>query len=469
MNKIVLFGIIAIIFLALAGGLTNLHLGNIIGSGNYIERPVFKYVKCEAISDFKYTTPYDISSAGQWLNKPSVSSSYNIKFIKPASTNFDAKCLIPLANCKATINYYVCNSQILDSSNCRIWNNYLDSSEITNIKNNEVVWAQYQIISTYGKTAVSGLTYQVGYVPYGLREYDVLSGSPSTSPINPNDCSIPSSYTSGRATVTSDNIAKTDIVSPKTNQNTLQPEEIRWYVSGYLTSSAPSFMMTYQGQSAWCRTVGTQGEVYKINSITTDQGTFSVASPDWSDHLGTIACCPKSVLGDQVCKDDGSGYQQIAGTQCGSFKSCGSANPVPYSAKQTIQYSCVNGYCKSQINNVECASDSDCQDANKVCNNFKCVQANVDLSGQIIKTIPDNKGDCENQGGTWISSTTTTKEGALCFWGVGLCKDKIVTNDYCDLNKIDWIKWIVIIAIIIVIALLWKQILMVVRRVFHIG
>jgi hypothetical protein len=458
---IIILGLLVVgaVIYAYQSGQLNLSVGSLTGSGSYIERPVFKYVKCEAIGSLKYSDPTAIANAGQWLlPKPSVSSSYNVKFDAKYDSFFGQSRFV----------YSVCNSQVNQQSNCRIFNKA--STPFSNqkadnlfnedgIKNNEVVFAtlQHRLTTLNSWSGVSGSAYQIGFVPYGLREYDILSGSPSDSPINGNDCSMPSVYTSGRAEIISDDLTKTSVVSPKSNENTFQPEEVRWYVSGYVTSAAPSFVLTYAGKDAWCRTVGTSGEVYAINTVTTDQGTYKVASPDWSDHLGTLTCCPGSTLGNTVCNSAGSAYIQIAGSECSkensAFKSCGSPNPVPYSAKKTIQYSCVNGYCKSTITDRECASDYDCQDSNEVCNNWKCVAANVDLKGQIIKTIADNSADCSAAGGVWTSSSTTTKEGIFCVYGLGLCTDKVVVNDYCKYPT-PWTTYLIWAIVLIIIGLI---------------
>ena len=61
---------------AFATGFIN--LGAISGSGDYIQRPVFKYVKCEQIGSLKYSTFFDLSSNGEWLYKPSVTDEYNV-------------------------------------------------------------------------------------------------------------------------------------------------------------------------------------------------------------------------------------------------------------------------------------------------------------------------------------------------------------------------------------------------------
>ena len=445
---IILLAVASIIGLFVSG---NIYLADItggVGTGGYIERPIFKYIKCEAVSDLKYSTPYTTISAPEWVVKPSITNLYNVKVT--AVTR-------PFAIGNRRLKYSICNSRFESLSNCRIYDykQPIDSGitvDINNVKSNEYVFISYQAFNL-GWIDYAGLQYQIGFIPYGLREYDVLSGSPN--PINPNDCTIPNIPNVKDQVLSTDAQKASSYVSPYTNQNVFQPEEVRWYVSGYVSSAAPSFQLNYNGKNAWCRSTGTSGEVYRINSITTTTGSYKIASPDYSDYLGTVNCCPKSTSGDKVCND---AYQwiTIAGSQCSSFQSCGSPNPIPYSTQKTIQYYCDNGYCKSTINNVQCASDYDCKDANKVCDlkTFTCVNANVNLQGQVINTIPDSKIDCEAKGGKWITQTTQEKS----IWNyLGIGEPKVIVTEYCDMGGgFNWYVLIWIAGGIIVLILLWK-------------
>jgi hypothetical protein len=438
-NKKGIAPLMLIIIILILGGLIAggfLKLGSLTGSGSYIERPVFKYIKCEAVGSLKYSS---WASPDGWLIKPSVTNQYNVK-IKATS-------VASLSN--NYIEYSVCNSRVLETSNCRVYKQRFANVvtgklyEINNLRTEEVVYVQYYkifFLKTYTQSN-SWLTYQLSYIPYGLREYDVLSGSGAQ--ITSNDCEIPSLYSTGKAEIKSDDISKTNVISPKSNERVLQPEEVRWYVTGYLTSASPSFMLKYQGYDAWCRSTGTTAEIYKINTITTSQGTYKIASPDWSDYLGSVTCCPKSTRGDEVCSDSFA-WVKIAGSECGAFKSCGSPNFVPYSTEKIIRYSCVNGYCKSEVKAVECSSDYDCKDTNQVCdlNKWACVNANVDLTGQEIKTIADNSVDCKEDGGRWITEKTIQKS----FWNyLGFGEPKVIVNEYCAYPK-PWWMWALIIA-----------------------
>lgn len=431
------------------------------GRGNYIERPVFKYVKCEAMGGLKYSTNYDISTSGQWLRKPSVTSSYNIVIKTPKPLGVISLGLVPLGGHR--VEYSICNSKVLSESSCREYGTKILSGQrvqLDNIKQEEFVWVQYQKLSWLKWKEDSGAKYQLGFIPYGLREYDVLSGS--ANPINPNSCSI-GGYSSKNDYIKSENIDKINSVSPKSNQDVFQPEEVRWYVSGYLTSASPSFALRYKNQDSWCRSTGTSAEIYKINEVSLGSGTYKIASADWSDYLGSETCCPKSTRGDEVCNNNFQ-WETIKGSECGAFQSCGSPNWVSYSEKQLIKYSCINGYCAQEIKDVECSSNYDCKDTNQICdaNVWKCVDANVNLKGQVIETIPDNSVDCEARGGTWISKKTEDKS----FWNVlGIGEPEVIVEEYCKFPSWNWTLIILIGVAIIFIFIFRNQILMGIRFV----
>lgn len=423
-----------------------LSTGSLTGSGSYIERPVFKYVKCESLSGLKYSEPLQISEQGQWLNKPSVTDKYTVELTFPRDNIIGRR-----------LEYYVCNSRSLTASNCRLPDSRsfnkggikqtvtnTGTFVIDNIRPNEYVWVQYQKPYFLTWKGGSGATYKIGFIPYGLREYDVLSGSPN--PLNPNDCEVPAESDSWRDRLLSTDVDKAnEKIDKNVNERVLQPNEVRWYVSGYLTSAAPSFMLTYKGKEAWCRSTGTSAEIYQINSVTLGSGTYKIASPDWSDNLGSETCCPKSTRGDEVCGDNFQ-WKKINNAECGAFKSCGYPNFVPYSEKQLIKYSCVQGKCQSQIKEVECANDFDCKDSNQLCdlNSYTCVEANVNLKGQKLETIPDNQADCDKKGGKWITQQSKKNSGILCFdsLGLGLCKKEIITQEFCDTSKPNYLLWI---------------------------
>jgi len=437
-------------------------LASITGSGSYIERPVFYYDKCEAVSFYDYSDPTSLANDGQYLPKPSVTNKYDVRIEYPSAT---------LLRPHQRIEYYICNSRVLSQDNCRVYSNKVDLGSnagiytIQNIRPNEVVWVQYQrhYAERFRYVGVGGATYQIGFIPYGIRQYNVLGGSPN--PTNKNDCTYSSTQ---RDTIISTNAEKIDAYEPSknTNERTLQPEEVRWYVAGYLTSAEPSFALRYNGKDAWCRPTGTSAEIYAINEITTQGGTYKIASADWSDYLGSENCCPKSTRGDEVCSSNFK-WEKISGSECGAFKSCGSPNWVPYSEEKIIKYKCVNGYCEKEIKEVECASDYDCKDANEVCdlNSWTCEDANVNLDGQEIITIPDNKADCEQKGGIWI--TETSEQGNILTF-IGLAEPKVIVEEYCEMGKkFNWAMMGIIILALFILYVLRNQILAVLRAILN--
>ena len=454
-----LFLAIALILLVGAGiyfSGFNLASVGLQGSGNYVERPIFYYDKCEAVGSYSYSTPITIPASATWTTKPTVTDHYdvqaNIALGFGTATNF---------------KYSICNSQFESQANCRIYNQVITIpatfsqvyiTTISNVRPTESVLLEAQRC-LFGCSSTSGLTYQIGFQPYALREYNVLGGSPN--PINPNDCTA-ISPDSSRIISTDVSKANSKLPTPSSivNQDVFQPNEVRWYLAGYLASAAPSFVLTYSGQNAWCQPTGTTGQIYKINTVQTSGGTYNIASADWSDSLGSVGCCPGFTNGNQVCNSNFQ-YTSIQGSNPGPFGSCGSPNWVPYSANTLIKYSRdSNGVCQSQTQNVQCANDYDCKDSNQVCdlNSFKCVNANVNLQGQVIKTVADNTVACQQQGGTWISSSVTNQVGTLCFFGQGLCSSQTTVNQYCSFgNQVNWFGLIILALIVIVIIFtLWR-------------
>lgn len=440
-----------------------LNVGTLTGSGSYIERPVFKYVKCEALSALKYSVKEPLAKNGEWVPKPSVSSSYNVRVTIKKT---------PFGIGTHKLGYAICNSKTAKKENCReIQKVKVTKGQvltISDVRQEEFVKLEYVLDKgIIGATRIQGADYQIGFVPYGLREYDVLSGS--SNPVNPNDCIVSSSDDSWRDRFLSTDSNKVDNqISKNTNERRLQPEEVRWFVSGYLTSAEPSFVLKYRNQDAWCRTTGSSAEIYKINKVKLGSGTYKIANPDWSDYLGSETCCPTSTRADEVCNKNFK-WEQIKGSECGSFKSCGSPNWVPYTENEIIKYSCVNGRCVSETKEVDCASDYDCKDSNQICNlnTFKCVDANVNLKGQVIETLADNQADCQAKGGQWITSKKK-KYDPLSL--VGVTEPTLLINEYCDMpSKTNWLLYILIALGIIGAAAFWKPLLTLIKQIPYIG
>jgi hypothetical protein len=441
---------VALVISIIAGLLAvNFNVASIVGSGDYIERPVFKYVKCEAIGGFKWSSPTILASNGQWLPRPSSTTNYQITASGDATTLMQNR-----------FEYYICNNATitLQQSNCRVFSQKVSgtSVDINGIKGDEYVWMQYQkagITTGFSWREEDGAKYQIGFIPFGLREYDVLSGS--AAPINPNNCEVSVSADSWKDRLLYTDADKVNAkISANVNERILQPNEVRWYVSGYVTSAAPSFALNYNGKEAWCRTTGTTAEIYQINTVKLGSGTYKVASPDWSDKLGNEICCPNDVRGDEVCNDNFD-WEKVGGSECGAFKSCGSPNWIPYSENTLIKYSCVNGYCQSETKQVECANDYDCRDSNQLCdlNSWTCVNPDVNIDGQVIETIPDNLAECQAAGGEWVTETTEQKS-FLNFLGIG--EPKIIVTEYCDMDKPNYIQWILVFGIIFLVLFLFR-------------
>lgn len=387
----------------------------ITGQGNYIERPVFKYLKCEPISSYKKSADYTIRENGNWLNRPRFTNKYDVIV--------DIESL-PFAFGGHRFEYYVCNTRVFSETNCDPYSKIIPimsvgDSKVTipNVQPNQYVWAQFQKNPTGFKWVGStGAVYKLGFVPYGLREYDILSGS--ANPVNANSCYV-SNYPSKDDYLISEDLQQLNSKPPESNENTFTPEEVRWYVSGYLTSAEPSFALNYNGQDAWCRSTGETAEIYKINEVRLGSGTYKIASPDWSDLLGSKTCCPKATRGDEVCNNNFR-WEKIKGSECGAFKSCGSPDWVSYDTKKIIKYSCVNGFCEQEIQNVQCSSDLDCINENQICdkNTWTCVNADVNLKGQTLTSLDEDLGEFQCSWFETYYEKETCGGNPLCWVGL---------------------------------------------------
>ncbi len=450
--------IFAILGLVGAIALGVVSVGDITGSGSYIQRPVFYYDKCEQVSSLRYSSTNTFND--NWAVKPSVSDQYSVIVKQPSSLGIRSV---------GRLTYSVCNSRLETDDNCRIFKSEVDvrsenfNYQINNVRNNEYVHLLYEK-SSFVSYTLENAKYQIAWQPYGIRQYNILSGS--SKQINPNSCTYPSNPDDTILSSDSGKIRNRKPEGRVTNERTLQPNEVRWYVAGYLTSAEPSFRLRYKGVDAWCRQTGSNAEIYRINEIRTTGGTYKIASPDWSDFLGSETCCPNNVKGDRVCNDNFE-YEQIRGSECGAFRSCGSSDYVPKDSGTLVRYYCDNGFCKEETKEVECTSDFDCSDSNEVCdlNTYTCERANVNLDGDEIETIPDSEQECIEAGGTW-KTVQTEDSSFLNFLGFG--EPDIITEEYCEFyDGINWVLWILIVVGALLFFLFRNQVWAVVRSVWN--
>jgi hypothetical protein len=349
--------------------------------GGYIESPIFSYIKCEQCGSIDTTPVYTKDAGNKILNRPPITDAYEVTVFVPESVIGARKLLWAVCD---EDNEADCLDKIENSPN-EVNLNLLSSNYYViprQIDYKEKVIMSYQKRNIYLRYTDYPITYQLQFQRYCLREYSIKSGP--LGAINTVDCKI--NFDKGEYISTDIKSILKDveqISTDRVSQFSFQPNERRYYVDGFVTSPAPSLLLDYNNQDAWCRQDGTTAKIYKVNEVKVGAFTYKIASPDLSDLLDVKVggCCPGHPLGDSVCGDDFT-YKQITGSECGGFKTCGYPNPLPFGEKQTIEYQCVENKCQPIIKNVSCSSDYDCGD-NQRCNlnTFTCEDIEIEEGG----------------------------------------------------------------------------------------
>ena len=87
-------------------------------------------------------------------------------------------------------------------------------------------------------------------------------------------------------------------------------------------------------------------------------------------------------------------------------------------------------------------------------NSYTCKNANVNLDGQVIKTVADNLADCQKSGGTWKKAQTEDKS-LLNYIGIG--HPRIIVTEFCEMPKgwFDYLKSaggiLIVLAVVVVL------------------
>lgn len=437
----------------IAGLLTILHLtgtwslATITGSDQYVERPIFKYVRCDQIDEFSWSRDYNIGESGSWLIPPETSSYYNARISYPSASFGTQNRLI----------YSICGSRVHSSDNCQPYKQTMSigtsagTYEISSTSGSKYVWVQFAKFSLFGTNGRAGSTYKIGHQPYVLREFNVLGGSSAL--LNGGSCKLNVDL-SGQIKSEDIQTISAPAGTVYSTQNQFKPNEIRWYLAGYVTSASEGVDL---GDGTWCRDVGSSGKIYNINTVVTDRGTYKIADPDINSFIRNVECCPNDISGSKRCTDDFR-WEETENTECSVFNSCGAVDWQPHGANEVIRFSCVRGKCQSQTRAVECSSKYDCMDTLEICNpaTWTCVDADVNLDGSEITTIPDNIKDCEERGGKWITKTEEDKS-FLNFLGIG--DPKIVVIEYCDMSRPNYLLWVALAGVVVLLFFFRGQII----------
>lgn len=429
------------------------YTGSLVGTAKYIERPSFAYVKCEPIGQSSdYTTT--VKDSGSFVVPPYEASSYQIKVFIPDT---------PFFNPPRKLIYKECPQKLV-SSNCRTIEKTLSTSDEKNWINlgtysrDTYVWVQLIVLSTPISDKGYKTEAQVTYEPYGLRRYGSLSG---VKLLNANSCQV-SITEAWYDRIINENLPGLDFdTSGNKNKEFLEPNEVTYYVEGFVTSPAPSIVLTYKGVDAWCQ----NGIIRQINKVNTANNIYYVASVDYSTELGREECCPGEKQGAYTCSND---YKWVLteNAECSLFKPCDGGDWAPDygTEKQVARYSCVDGKCVKDTKKVECSHNSECA-SNEVCNinTWTCIATGEGTP--LPESVPDNIGECEGRGGTWVTKET---ENYKWYNYIGIGEPAVVSESYCKF-PMAWYYWVLIISLIL-LALIFivPRILPLVRRVLPI-
>jgi len=396
----------------------SLSVASLWAGGKYIDRPVFSWVKCEPLSQTS-TTTISISSDGSWVRPQYEADDYQITVKTPHNL---------LGN---KLEYRVCPQKTF--VNCQDFEKIPTSSQteinLGHFTRDQYVWVRYYESKVIGWSGLS-TSADVQYQPYGLRKYDPLGG---VKILNAQSCSVQVTE-AWYDRIMNEDLGKLDTAGNQ-NKYVLEPNEVTFYVSGFVASPEPSFRVTYNGEDAWCQS-GT-GNIYKINQIATANNVYYVASVDWSDYLGKEDCCPSEKQGEYTC-DANFNWVKTEGSECSIFNPCDGGSWTPLESGVIMRYVCQDGYCIQEKKNVACSHNSDCA-SNQLCdpNTWTCIDT---ASGDPLpEPQPDNSADCEAKGGTWMTKETEVKKW---YNYVGIGEPDVVTESYCKMpTHIIW--WII--------------------------
>ena len=243
--KLILFLIIASVILFIIGislalifipGVREASLGE--KECKYVSNPYFATISCKPGDAGTNIGEKDILQEGQWLDRPKDVAQYTI-YLKGGRRVITGIIYF---------EYYICSSYNL--GDCKIHKSIKlsqDSEQITlpDLSGNDYIWIQFQKVTIFGTSGLSGAKYDISYIPFVLWREDRLKGGEQK--ITKQTCEIDRT---GIEWVAS--IKDSEIGLKESSDYRLKPYETFNYISSFVVVPAPIFA-DYNGQKVYCQ------------------------------------------------------------------------------------------------------------------------------------------------------------------------------------------------------------------------
>jgi len=402
------------VFIALIPAFGVLQTVTGFSSDTHFEAPYFATIRCEQ-KGVSSTDDFAISANGEWISD---------KFTK--NTNeWDVKLIVrenPFSISRNVVNYYICSSRNIDSSCQSSGDLYVNQGSIGQIFNlgtisskGKYIWVQYKGSTTgINRKGIEGLDAEITYKPFVLVIEDRFRGGLQELGIE--GCTIPTTEKSWINRV----ISYTGDAQSAIDRD-LKPGEWFNYVSGTATRAKEGNLQS----GGYCIYSNGQANIYQLDILTIPQGTYSIVS---DKIISSPQCCNDLTYPTgEICQN--GVFIKIEDKECTSNFDCGSIewNRDLTKDNTIAKWSCKNNKCVKETEEVECASDDECENGYRCSvNTWTCVKTGTSPSGS-------DKDQCEDW---WLYEVKVTEKDWKWYnyLTAGLIKPKESTSTECKIK-----------------------------------
>jgi hypothetical protein len=412
---------------------------SITGTGQYVETPTIGYYECAPASGPVSSNWEDIPISGTgFIGCPSNTDQCDIEIRAEKPTVWD-NFLREYRLVYQVCDDFSCQNQVtVDADRFDISGDYA-TLIYNNLQSNEKIWIDYQKRPYFTWKGAEGGEYRFKYRPFILWKTTPFSGRNEYSTIS-QGCSF--------TTEERNNLIKSATIplpSETSSSNfKLDPYKTRNFVDVFVPISVENVQfVNYNGKDSYC----VDGNVYKIDEISTNSGTYQIVDTSDNTLLKDGQCCPGDEEPGRYCEDfewvnvetDEDGETNI---ECSLFNPCPNSIFEPKDSTTLFKFECQNGQCVELTKNVECTDNSVCAEG-EIC----------DTKTFTCETVPTEDEDTTtDKQCAWYQELKTVNEIDRTWYNyIGIGEPEVITSEQC--KTADWVYLVSVIFIVIVLGL----------------
>jgi hypothetical protein len=394
----------------------------ITGKGTFLGVPTYGYISCEE-SDEQVSTAWETFD----VRSIACSNAQRADLVEECIVSILTPSTDEVSKANAQVGYQICD----ESRQCNLdWATatkinvrtafvFQNPNKNYNIPLTEkqyvlVGYKEASLISFGGDFEPNKAEFKISFRPFFLKRHDIFSEQTGRNIVNSQDCTVGPIVESrfrildvrGGGDLEQDLVVSKSELADLDNFELGREQQVT-YLSNFV-GIIPQFQL-FDDDTKYCY----DKKIYAVEEVETPSGTYKIANTGSNREIDEVDCCN---TGDAVATK-GAGYYcdnfEIKGTSQSDGASCDDfQNRCPIVGYQGVSggkwyfQECIDGQCKTDFEQSECSSNTDCPDG--YCNadfanpkNSECVEIVIEDycgnticdAGETYQTCPE---DCDS-------------------------------------------------------------------------